>query len=86
MDGYGDGCNATINYFDKSGNLAWFDELLDTQMKICRGSGVVIKEGNKWKIKQYILSATIPNPIMNEVIKLKAATEDSLIKELKKFK
>jgi hypothetical protein len=30
-------------YFSKDGKLAWFDELLDTQMKICRGSGVVEK-------------------------------------------
>jgi hypothetical protein len=27
-------------YVDKSGKNAWFDELLSTQMKICRGSGV----------------------------------------------
>jgi hypothetical protein len=44
-------------YFDKSGDLAWFDELLDTQMKNMQ-SFKAIKEGNQWKIKQYILSAT----------------------------
>jgi hypothetical protein len=26
-------------YFDQSKKIAWFDELLNTQMKICRGSG-----------------------------------------------
>jgi hypothetical protein len=26
--------------FDKTMQTAWFDELLDTQMKICRGSGI----------------------------------------------
>src|SRR6478735_7997971 len=36
-------------YLNKSQNTAWFDELLDTQMKICRGSGVVVKEKGKWK-------------------------------------
>ena len=66
-------------YFDKTGKVAWFDELLNTQMKICRGSGVLIKQGNSWKIQQYILSATIPNPIMDQVIKLKSGIEDSLI-------
>jgi ketosteroid isomerase-like protein len=25
-------------YFDQSKKIAWFDELLNTQMKICRGS------------------------------------------------
>jgi hypothetical protein len=66
-------------YFDKTGKTAWFDELLNTQMKICRGSGVLVKEGNSWKLKQYILSATIPNPIMNDVVKMKSTMEDSLI-------
>ncbi|MFC5284648.1 nuclear transport factor 2 family protein [Pedobacter alpinus] len=42
-------------YFDKTGETAWFDKLLNTQMKICRGSGVAVKEGKSWKIKQYIL-------------------------------
>jgi hypothetical protein len=70
-------------YFSKSGELAWFDELLNTQMKICRGSGVLEKQGNNWKLKQYILSTTIPNPIMDEVVKMKTTTEDSLINKLK---
>ena len=34
-------------YFDKTGKLAWFDELLNTQMKICRGSGVLVKIGKE---------------------------------------
>ncbi|MEX0313849.1 MAG: nuclear transport factor 2 family protein, partial [Allomuricauda sp.] len=28
-------------YLNETGNFGWFDELLDTQMKLCRGSGVV---------------------------------------------
>jgi hypothetical protein len=70
-------------YFDKSGKIAWFDELLNTQMKICRGSGVAIKEGKEWKIKHYVLSMTIPNDNINEVIKAKSAIEDPLIEKLK---
>lgn len=69
-------------YFAKSGDIAWFDELLNTQMKICRGSGVLVKQGNEWKIKQYILSATVPNELMNSLIKMKAAKEDSIINTL----
>ena len=71
-------------YFDKTGNVGWFDELLNTEMKICRGSGVLIKEGNNWKLKQYILSTTIPNDKLDEVIKIKAPIEDELIQTLKK--
>jgi hypothetical protein len=56
------------------GKTAWFDELLNTQMKICRGSGVLVKIGQEWKIKQYVLSMTIPNDNSNKVIELKSAS------------
>lgn len=69
-------------YFSNDGSVAWFDELLNTQMKICRGSGVLVKDGTDWKVEQYILSATIPNNRMNDVIKLKAPVEDSIINKL----
>ena len=70
-------------YFDATGKTAWFDELLNTQMKICRGSGVLVKIGKEWKIKQYVLSMTIPNENSNEVIKVKASLEDAMIQTLK---
>lgn len=70
-------------YFDKSQNTAWFDELLDTQMKICRGSGVLIKLGNDWKIAHYVLSMTIPNDNTSEVVKIKEKIENGVIEKLK---
>ncbi|MBK7096676.1 MAG: nuclear transport factor 2 family protein [Saprospiraceae bacterium] len=66
-------------YFDKQQDIAWFDELLDTQMKICRGSGIVTKAGENWKIKQYVLSMTIPNSKTKDVVKLKASEEDNIL-------
>ena len=71
-------------FFDKIGKIAWFDELLDTQMKICRGSGVLVKVGNEWKIQHYVLSMTIPNDEVDAVTKIKAPIEDALIKKLQK--
>jgi hypothetical protein len=71
-------------YFDKTVTVAWFDELLNTQMKICRGSGVLVKQGDGWKVQQYILSTTVPNDELNAVIKIKSATEDSIINKLSK--
>jgi hypothetical protein len=68
--------------FDKTGNTAWFDELLQTGMKICRGSGVLIKEEGHWKIQQYVLSMTIPNSISNTVIQLKSPLEDSVMEQI----
>ena len=70
-------------YFDATGNTAWFDELLDTQMKICRGSGVLTKQGDDWKIKQYVLSMTFPNAAIDSVLKFKSPPEDDLIKKLR---
>ena len=71
-------------YFNTNKTIAWFDELLDTRMKICRGSGVLILLKRKWKIQHYVLSMAIPNDVTEEVIKLKSPIEESLIVELKK--
>ena len=73
-------------YFSKDGKLAWFDELLDTQMKICRGSGVLEKINGVWKVKQYVLSMTIPNDVSDKVVSEKSALEDVLLQELKSSK
>lgn len=62
---------------------AWFDELLDTQMKICRGSGILKKEKGKWKIAHYVLSIAIPNGHVDEVTKLKTKFDDAIIQKLK---
>ena len=71
-------------YFSKDAKTAWFDELLDTQMKICRGSGILVKVGKLWKIKHYVLSMTIPNDNSDAVIKIKTPIEEVLISKLKK--
>jgi hypothetical protein len=70
-------------FFSADGKTAWFDELLDTQMKICRGSGVLTKEGKNWKIQQYVLSMTVPNEVVDDAVPLKAKYEDAIIEKLK---
>jgi hypothetical protein len=70
-------------YFSTDNQTAWFDELLDTQMKICRGSGVLIKVKNEWKIAHYVLSISIPNALSNEVVLLKKVSDDLFIQEFK---
>ena len=71
-------------FFDKAGKIAWFDELLNTQMKICRGSGVLVKVGKEWKIQHYVLSMTIPNDEVDAVVKVKSPIENILIEKLQK--
>ncbi len=70
-------------YFSEDQKMIWFDELLDTQMKICRGSGIMILENNQWKIKHYVLSMTIPNDNVDEVVKVKSIIEDKILQENK---
>lgn len=70
-------------YIHHTGDIAWFDELLSTQMKLCRGSGVVIKIEGVWKVSQYVLSITMPNDELQSAINLKTKTEDSFAATLR---
>jgi SnoaL-like domain len=54
--------------FSPDGNVAWFDEDLQTpNLGPARGSGVLVKTPQAWKITQYNLSVPIPNSLMKEV-------------------
>ena len=66
-------------YINDDGNTGWFDELLDTKMGLCRGSGVLVKKSGIWKIAQYVLSATIPNEIMKKVTLMKSSNDSLFI-------
>jgi hypothetical protein len=55
-------------YFSRDGSVAWFDELLDTWMGTCRGSGVLVCEGGDWKIAHYNLAVTVPNELIQDFI------------------
>ncbi len=70
-------------YVNESGDFAWFDELLDTQMEICRGSGVMKKEEGSWKVAHYVLSIAIPNENVSEVIALKKEKDRLLMLKLR---
>ena len=58
--------------------MAWFDEALDTpNMGPCRGSGVLVRGGDAWKIAQYNLSIPIPNDLADGIVKQIAADATS---------
>lgn len=67
-------------YVSEDKQFMWFNETLDTWMGICRGSGVIKITGtepNTYEIKHYVLSLTIPNEQMQDVIELlEKETED----------
>ncbi|MBT8296276.1 MAG: nuclear transport factor 2 family protein [Gramella sp.] len=66
-------------YVHENLRVVWFDELLDTHMGICRGSGTLMKENGKWKIHHYVLSITIPNENVDEITELKKEFDQNLI-------
>ena len=56
---------------------AWFDETLVAGFGPARGSGILIKTKDGWKIQHYDLSMTIPNEVSKQV-------KDIVEKELEK--
>ncbi|MEC5395814.1 nuclear transport factor 2 family protein [Bergeyella sp. RCAD1439] len=71
-------------YLGGDSGYAWFDELLDTAMGLCRGSGVVEKTASGWRIRQYVLSLTVPNEAVKAVKEHKASGENYLLERLRK--
>jgi hypothetical protein len=67
-------------YMSESANIVWFDELIDTWMGTCRGSGVLEKKEDSWKIKQYVLSVAIPNDDIQAVIDIKKKNDAVFLK------
>jgi len=50
-------------------NIAFFDEILENNnYGRCRGSGVLIKTPEGWKISQYNLSLMVPNGVAKTVV------------------
>lgn len=51
------------------GHTAWFDERLDNDfLGETRGSGVLIHDGEAWKIAQYNLTIPVPNDLAAEFV------------------
>lgn len=49
--------------------VAWFDEVLDSESYgVTRGSGVLRKTRDGWKIEQYVLSFAVPNARADAVV------------------
>lgn len=57
--------------FSQDGKTAWFDEELDTWMRGCRATGVMMKVGKSWKIMHYDLHVLIENEKIDAFLKLR---------------
>ncbi len=64
-------------FVSADGRTAWFDESLENEnLGNCRGTGVLVKDGGRWKIAQYNLSVPIPNALVRGVVEtIKGANE-----------
>jgi len=51
--------------------MAWFDEDLNTWMRGCRGSGIMIKKKGEWKLVYYNLTVLIENEKIQKFIDLR---------------
>lgn len=71
-------------YMNDTGNFVWFDELLNTWMGTCRGSGVLEKKDQNWVIKHYVLSVEIPNEDIQKVIEVKREKDSLFLAKFKK--
>lgn len=53
------------------GEVAWFEERLkNAKYGETRGSGVLVRDGGRWLIAQYVLSFAVPNDVAPEVVKV----------------
>ena len=64
-------------YFSPDGNTAWFDEIVrNERFGDTRGSGVLVKEADQWKVAQYHLTLPIPNALIYKVVEMIEAQEE----------
>ena len=55
-------------YFGEKSKYVWFDELLSFSAGTLRGSGVLVKRKDGWKIMHYVLSLPVPNDRLKAVL------------------
>lgn len=59
-------------FFSQDKSISWFNEVLDTWMGPCRGSGVLSQDqSGQWQLKQYNLTMLIPNDIVQDYLALR---------------
>jgi len=55
-------------YLSDDGRVAWFDEMLDSPGGIVvRGTGVLVREPDAWRVAQYNFSIPFPNSLWDTI-------------------
>lgn len=68
-------------YIVETKNTVWFEELLEGALGPCRGSGVLEKYDGQWKLKQYVLSMTVPNDDSGNVLNIKSKNDSIFLNQ-----
>jgi len=56
-------------HITSDGLTAWFDETVENEhFGACRGSGVVRRHGDEWRIAQYNLTIPVPDELAPELV------------------
>jgi hypothetical protein len=64
---------------DAGGGFAWFDETFDNAAYgECRGSGVMMRRGDRWVLRQYHLTVPVPNDVTRAVAARIRAFQDGV--------
>lgn len=64
-------------FFGPGGDVAWFDEeLFNEKYGRCRGTGVLTRTEDGWKISQYNLTIPIPNDLAAAVVEMIRSSPD----------
>ena len=62
--------------FSDDGQTAWIDEVLNhEQYGVLRGTGVLVYDGQEWKIAQYSLTFLVPNEKAKSVVEVIGAVD-----------
>jgi len=69
-------------YFTNNNQIVWFDEVLDTDLGPCRGSGVIEYVDEKWLMHQYVLSMLVDNKDIKDVLEFKRENDSVLLAEM----
>lgn len=59
-------------FLSQDQKMAWFEEVLETWMGPCRGSGVLMHDGAQWQIKQYNLAVLVSNENIKSYLEILA--------------
>jgi hypothetical protein len=70
-------------YISDDSKTVWFDEVLDSQLGPCRGSGIFENIDGEWKLHQYVLSMLVDNNDIAGVLEMKRENDSLFLSQFR---